>query len=93
MACPALCLVSVLTLLLSEAVLDTPLASPESPGGSWHLWGRECDLGWSSGFREQPDASCLAATEKSRPSLWWEQGLKEGGVQAVNCLHGLPRKC
>ena len=30
----------VLALFLSEAALELPLASSESHGGSWHLWGR-----------------------------------------------------
>ena len=77
----------VLALFLSEAALELPLASSESHGGSWHLWGRgreDMTLGGAVASETAciQGVSSLAAGGNRARGRW---------AQAVSCLHCLPR--
>ena len=77
----------VLALFLSEAALELPLASSESHGGSWHLWGRgreDMTLGGAVASETACSqvVSILAAGGNRARGRW---------AQAVSCQHCLPR--
>ena len=74
-------------LFLSEAALELPLASSESHGGSWHLWGRgreDMTLGGAVASETacSQGVSILAAGGNRARGRW---------AQAVSCQHCLPR--